>query len=149
MEFDDLDDFSDDDEINYWEVLENADQSTLGVKMIEIMAKDKDGEMIQSFMVNHHDAILKQYVKALHNLNDKAIKMSFHEFGSRIFVIMTSNDKYLTGEKKRDKVELKPKSLKLQEELDDIYTDENITSAIEELGVFTKGEKEEDEDNEC
>lgn len=125
--------------IDYFSIMKQASGVDLIEAMDRLMKNDKDGEKLQNWMMKHQMSLKEQYMRAIENENELALKISLHDFGINVYVIMNSNDVYLSGEKERTKVEQKPQSTKLQKELEERFTDENIASAIDELtgGEYT------------
>lgn len=134
------DDFNEEEsfeKIDYWKILDSLDKSEILQKLNKIVQKDPKGKQMSEWVKKHRRGIFESYMNGLKEGKHDAFLISLHDFG--LFVYIATNTK---GNEKKEKVELNPKSLKLQKELDELYTEENINKAIEDLGIFVDGEND-------
>jgi len=122
----------DDKDIDYWKILDDSDKSFIIGTLNKIV--NKEINTITKWTTKHQKGLMKSYIKGLQELRKEAFFISMQEFGMFSYVAININE---DSPEVQNAVEPKPQSTQLQKELDDIYTNENINTAIEDLGIFT------------
>ena len=135
MDWDDIQE--DENEIDYWEILDNSDKEFIFKSLKTMISKDPSAKKISSWTMKHQKGLMRSYIHGLQCLREEAFLMSMHEFGMFVYVAININE---DSHEIKKIVEPKPQSIKLQDELEELYTEDNINKAIDEMGIFTKDE---------
>lgn len=131
---------NDSEDYDYWKELEGIEMFQLMSNVNILVREDPKNEQLKSWIEKHQEGILHSYIKGLKEFRKDAFHISLHDFGLFLFVAM----KYKGGIIKGEKPELKPKSIKLQKELDEMYSKDNVNKAIKDLGIITKEDLDKD-----
>jgi hypothetical protein len=123
---------------DYWKELEGLDRLELLEKVSKFL-NDPNKDQFTEWISERQEGILNSYIKGIKAGRQNAFNLSLHDFGVFLYISM----RYKGGMIKGEKGELKPQTIKLQKELDQLYTPENIENELKRLGVFT----DEDLDN--
>ena len=127
----------DENEIDYWEILDKKDSKFVFESLKNIITKDPSTKKVTEWTRKHQKGLMKSYIEGLKSLREDAFMISMHEFGMFVYVAVNINK---DSPEIKKTIEPKPQSTKLQSELEDIYTEDNINKAIKDLGIFTKDE---------
>jgi hypothetical protein len=127
--------------VNYWKLIENENRETIFQKILTSIRIDPAGKKMLQWLDTSRKGLMKSYIQGITDLREEALNISLHTFGLMVFVTLHVTH---PNNEIEEYVGLKPQSIQLQNELDDMYNDDNIKNAIKELGIFTddKGEIE-------
>jgi len=133
-------------ELNYenvWNKLSDSNHMECLLYLNKLLSKRGGMDRLNGFTDKHEDTLWEIYLRSVQEKREEIMFLSFKQFGMTCFVEyvlkpeVNLEDFYELEEEKQN-VEPKPQSKKLQKELDNIYTKENIDSELEGLGIFTK-----------
>jgi len=124
--------------INYWKILDESDKEWVQNSLNIVISRDPSVKKIIEWTKENQKSLMRSYIKGLTDLKEDAFRMSMQDFGMYSYIAVNFDKDSLEF---KPVVEPKPQSLQTQKELEELYTEENINKAIEEMGIFTNDDK--------
>lgn len=113
--------------MDYWKKIEKLDK-TKAVKCLgKMLAKDPAANTMIKWLNKNDKELFNTYMKGLKDNIIYAKTLSYKDFGMYVYIA------FVLDINNTEIIEMEPKSIKLQKELELLYTEENINNAIDNL----------------
>lgn len=147
MNPDDFEHNEDENATDYWAIIRGIDQASLLKNLALLMRSDPKGTKLQTWMDKNQQGLVTSFIKGVEEGLPESFRMSLHDFGLYVFVVLTFQMEEMEDFVEEEPVEIKPQSTKLQKELEQLYKEDNIQKEIDNmLNLPFNESSEEDED---